>query len=96
LIAEGDEVWAGVLDDAPAGPCTRAFDLYSTSRIQAGAAITGDLFKCSTLPVRTAIRRGVYGSWQPNDEQIRRLEEIFPSGVCDFSLPGVGEPVDSR
>jgi hypothetical protein len=84
LIAEGPDVWAGILDDRPAGACTRAFPMYSTARIVAGAPITGDVFKCGTVPVRTAVARGVYGSWRPTEAQIRRLEEIFPIGVCDY------------
>jgi hypothetical protein len=92
LIAEGDDVWGGILDDRPAGACTRAFELHSTSRIRAGAPISGDVFKCQTMPVRTAVTRGVYGGWRPDVAEIRRLEEIFPSGVCDYGLRGVGEP----
>jgi hypothetical protein len=92
LIAEGDEVWNGILDDQPAGPCTSAFPLYSTSRIRAGGPISGDIFKCHTMPVRTATEQGLYGGWRPTNEQILRLEQIFPSGVCDYRRRGVGEP----
>jgi hypothetical protein len=92
LIAAGDDVWAGILDDRPAGPCTGAFELYSTSRIAAGAPISGDVFKCRTMPVRRAVATGVYGDWQPTKAEIQRLREIFPTGVCDYSRPGHGEP----
>jgi hypothetical protein len=92
LIASGDSVWAGVLDAGPAGACTRAFPLHSTSRIEAGGPVTGDVFKCRLQPVRAAVERGLYGRWRPAPEQIRRLEEIFPTGVCDYGRPGVGEP----
>lgn len=85
LIAEGDDVWAGVLDERAPGSCTAAFPLYSTSRIEAGAPITGDVFKCRLMPVRTAAARGLYGRWSPTGAQLRRLEEIFPTGVCDYS-----------
>ena len=91
LIAAGDDVWAGILDDRPAGACTRTFPLHSTSRIRAGGPITGEVFKCQTMSVREAVARGLYAPWQPTGSQVRRLEEIFPTGVCDYSRPGVGE-----
>lgn len=84
LIAEGDDVWAGVLDDAAPGDCTRAFPLFSTSRIEAGAPITGDVFKCTLIPVREAAAREFYGGWHPSEAELVRLEEIFPTGVCDY------------
>jgi hypothetical protein len=92
LIAEGDGVWNGILDDRPAGACAQAFPLHSTSRIRAGAPIAGDIFKCATIPVAAAIDRGVYGRWRPDAAQTRRLEEIFPEGVCDYGASGVGNP----
>ncbi|MEX2582663.1 MAG: DUF6351 family protein [Gemmatimonadota bacterium] len=93
LIAEGDGVWAGVLDDRSPGECTRAFPLYSTSRRVAGAPYSGDVFKCATMPVRAAVARGLYGSWRPTEQQIVRLEQIFPTGVCDYTQPPLGQPV---
>jgi hypothetical protein len=92
LIAQGDSVWNGVLDSKPAGACTRAFPLHSTSRREAGAPIRGDVFKCRLMPVRSAIAKGEYGRWRPSATEIRRLEEIFPTGVCDYTKPGVGQP----
>jgi hypothetical protein len=85
LIAEGDNVWSGVLDSRRPGACTREFPLYTTSRIQAGAPIRGDVFQCTTIPVRTAVAQGVYGRWQPSEDEIRALEQIFPTGVCDYT-----------
>jgi hypothetical protein len=85
LIAEGDEAWAGVLDGRRPGACTREFPLHTTSRIQAGAPIRGDVFQCTTIPVRTAVDQGVYGRWQPSEDEILALERIFPTGVCDYT-----------
>ena len=39
-----------------------------------------------------AIANGVYGSWTPSAAEVTRLQEIFPSGVCDYSQPDVGRP----
>ena len=91
-IARGDDAWAGIVDDEPAGPCTQQFPLHSTSRIVAGSPLRGGVYKCALQSVEEAIDRGVYGSWEPTDAQLARLEEIFPTGVCDYSQPDAGRP----
>ncbi len=87
LIATGDDVWSGILDDGPAGACTQAFPTFSTSRIVAGGPIEGSIFKCALQPVASAIAHGTYGAWTPSDSQVAQLSAIFPSGVCDYSKP---------
>ena len=84
LIYAGDDAWAGILDDDPAGPCTEMFPVFSTSRIVAGAPITGDVFKCDLQPVADAIADGTYGWWSPSASEESALEAIFPTGVCDY------------
>ncbi len=87
----GDDVWAGILDDGPAGACTAEFPIYSTSRIEAGAPITGDVFKCRTKPLDDALADGTYGDRADGftPAQIERLERTFPAGVCDRSAPPI-------
>ncbi|WP_416391608.1 DUF6351 family protein [Alloalcanivorax xenomutans] len=92
LIARGDDVWNGVLDEQADGACTQTFPLYSTSRIVAGAPYQGDVFKCALKPVSTALQDGTYGDWAPTAEQIAELNAIFPQGVCDYSQPDQGRP----
>ncbi len=58
LIASGDDVWNGILDDKPAGACTQAFPTFETSRIVAGGPIEGSIFKCSLQPVASALAHG--------------------------------------
>ncbi len=84
LIAAGPEVWAGILDDGPKGQCAERFTLFSNSRIEAGAPFTDDVFRCPLVPVASAVEQGLYGNWVPDDDQMRRLEAIFPDGVCDY------------
>jgi hypothetical protein len=91
-IAAGDGVWAGILDDAPAGVCTATFPLYTTSRIEAGGPIQGNVFACQRQSVDDAIAKGLYGVWEPTAQQRARLQAIFPTGVCDYSLPDAGRP----
>jgi hypothetical protein len=85
LIAAGNDVWNGILDDEADGACTQQFPIYGTSRTVAGGPIEGGVFKCATQPVKSAVYRGVYGSWKPTKAEIDRLEAIFPDGVCDYS-----------
>ena len=92
LLAGGASVWNGILDEGPDGDCTDEFELFTTSRIEAGAPITGDIYKCHTMPVDSAVLDGIYGGWSPDDGQLARLHEIFPEGVCDYDLPDVGDP----
>ena len=96
LLAKGDGVWNGILDSKPAGACTQAFPIYSTSRIVAGGPIEGGVFKCALQSVSDAIGRGLYGSWQPSGAELARLQQIFPSGVCDYTKPDEGLPPEMR
>lgn len=83
-IAAGRDVWNGILDSRPAGACTKAFPLYSTSRIVAGGPIEGGVFACRLQPVSRAVARGLYGSWRPDQAQRARLDAVFPTGVCAY------------
>lgn len=86
LMYAGNDAWNGILDDGPKGPCAEYFTVYSNSRIVAGGPITGDIYKCHLQSVESAIERGLYGDWQPHPYQVNRLKEIFPTGVCDYTL----------
>jgi hypothetical protein len=95
-IASGDGVWDGILDGKPAGACTTAFPLHSTSRIVAGGPIEGGIFKCQLQSVDDAVARGLYGAWSPDAAQIARLKQIFPTGVCDYRKRDAGLPPELR
>ncbi|MEN3614487.1 DUF6351 family protein [Plantactinospora sp. ZYX-F-223] len=69
-----------------AGECGQLFPAYSTPRLVAGAPLTDDVVTCH----RKAIDwRDYVVSFSP--EERARLLEIFPSGVCDWTKPGVGQ-----
>jgi hypothetical protein len=91
-IASGPHVWDGILDHRPAGACTKTYPLHSTSRIVAGGPLRGGVYKCALQSVSQAIARGLYGSWRPSAAERARLEQIFPTGVCDYTRPDVGRP----
>jgi hypothetical protein len=92
LLYSGADAWAGILDAAAPGPCAQAFPLFSTSRIVAGGPIEGGVFKCALKPLSTAVADGTYAPWVPDAADVARLEQIFPSGVCDYSKPDLGRP----
>jgi hypothetical protein len=92
LLYSGADAWSGILDSGPAGACTQAFPIFSTSRIVAGGPIEGGVFKCTLKPLATALLDGTYGSWSPSPADVTRLQQIFPTGVCDYSQRDQGRP----
>jgi hypothetical protein len=91
LLASGDDVWSGILDVGAPGACTEAFPVFTTSRIEADAPITGDVFKCETKPLAVALADGTYGdrAEEFTPAQLERLDRVFPDGVCDRDRPPV-------
>lgn len=66
--------------------CARLYPPQGNPRIAAGGPLTDDVLKCGLKPAR----RSDYA--QPlADAQFGRLQAIFPDGVCDYSVPGVGQ-----
>jgi hypothetical protein len=92
VIGQGPDAWAGILDNEPPGLCTKAFPLYSTSRIVAGGDIKGDVFKCHLISVGEAIARGFYDPLEIDGATAVQLQMIFPDGVCDYSQGDMGRP----
>lgn len=68
-------VWRGT------GPCDTLYPSFADTRIAAGAQLRNDVLKCALKPL---------GSNGFTAEQISRLRAVFPTGVCDWSRPGVG------
>jgi hypothetical protein len=91
-IAAGRDVWAGILDHRAPGTCTQTYPLHSTSRIVAGGPLRGGVYKCALQSVGRALASGLYGGWQPTADERTRLEQIFPTGVCDYARGDVGRP----
>lgn len=66
------------------GRCGAVMPFYGDPRIAAGAPLTGDVLKCQLKPIQDQDYPGMRG------DQLARLRNIFPHGVCDYSLPSVG------
>jgi hypothetical protein len=71
---------------APTGVCRQMYPVHSDPRLVAGAPLTNDVLKCELKPV------------SPSDylrpltaDQLRRLQTVFPSGVCDYGQRGMGQ-----
>ncbi|MEV4319087.1 DUF6351 family protein [Actinocrispum sp. NPDC049592] len=92
LLYRGADAWRGILDSAPAGPCTQRFQIHGTSRTVAGAPFDEQHYKCALQPIELAFIRGLYGSWHPTRTEFDRLRQIFPTGVCDYTRPDIGRP----
>jgi hypothetical protein len=72
--------------DDVANPCMRDLPPAGDPRIAAGAPLANDVIKCRLKPLAAAD----YGvAFTP--DQWRRLQRVFPGGVCDWSRPGVGQ-----
>ena len=52
----------------------------------AGAPLTNDVMKCQLKPVNFADYKVSF-----TDAQKTRMKTVFPTGVCDFSKPGVAQ-----
>ena len=92
IIYAGEDAWAGILKDGPDGPCTTVMPPFRTSRMVAGAPITGDVFKCNLMSVGDAVEAGVYGDVAFDEAQRALLEKIFPTGVCDYAAGDARRP----
>jgi hypothetical protein len=71
--------------DVPAEVCDQTVAAYGTPRMAAGGPLADDTLQCQLKPMR----REDYGSVTFTDEQWARLQKAFPTGVCDWSKPGV-------
>lgn len=69
--------------------CEAAYTENVLPRMAAGMPITGDVLKCRLKPLYRADYR-IHGI-RFTDSQWTRLLETFPTGVCDWSKPGVGQ-----
>lgn len=93
VIAMGQGVWDGQWNQRSVGACLAVYPNHKTSREIAGGPISGDVFKCHRQTLPEAISRGVYGDLEVWSD-LEALEQVFPDGVCDYSMADVGRPND--
>ena len=68
--------------------CDAAYPVRTDTRVAAGEPAVSDILKCQLTPPR----RSDYPV-EFSDEQWDRLLDAFPTGVCDYTKPGVGQSV---
>jgi len=68
----------------PTQTCEILYPSAPAPREVAGADVASDIIKCQLRPVSLADYPGT-----PTTGQVTRLQTIFPTGVCNWSAPGV-------
>lgn len=66
--------------------CNTLFPSWTFPRQVAGGPLAADVLKCALTPPSREAYAVTF-----SDEQWRRLQAVFPSGVCDWTRPGVGQ-----
>jgi hypothetical protein len=75
-------------DDVPdAAACRQIAAAGSSTREAAGGPYAVDVIACALKP----LRRSDFFPTQFTDDQFKQLEATFPTGVCDWSKPGIGQ-----
>jgi len=75
--------------DNTAGACNSLYPPHAGMRLVAGGPLSNDILKCQLKPIDYADYTVAF-----TDEEKRRLEAVFPLGVCDWSKPGVHQQVN--
>lgn len=70
-------------DPSNGGQCGALYPIHANPRMAAGAPLADDVLKCQLRPLQPTDYPGM------NGPQFARLVALFPSGVCDYSKPGV-------
>jgi hypothetical protein len=69
------------------GVCNDLYPKTPTPRIAAGGPVADDILKCQLTPTEEFD----YGNLVLSDLERSRLNALFPDGVCDYSVQGVGQ-----
>lgn len=67
------------------GQCGTLYPYHSGPRNVAGSPLTDDVMKCQLKPLLRSDYPGV------TDAQFGRLQAVFPTGVCDYAKPSIGQ-----
>jgi hypothetical protein len=68
----------------PGLQCEVLYPSAPAPREVAGASVASDIIKCQLRPIGLADYPGT-----PTPAQVSRLQNIFPTGVCDWTKPGI-------
>jgi hypothetical protein len=73
------------------GRCDQMYPAYGDPRIAAGGPLADDVLKCALKPIDPADY-----AYPLTADQLGRLRAIFPSGVCDYRRPGIGQGITRK
>jgi uncharacterized tannase-like protein DUF6351 len=79
-----DACWFAGLEVTDRSVCRAAIPYFASPRIAAGGPTTHDIGKCQLKPLDPADYNVTFSA-----DQWTRLGSAFPTGVCDWSKPGV-------
>jgi hypothetical protein len=82
----GDRCTNGAGVPLPAEVCDQTVASYASPRIAAGGPLTDDVLACRLKPLRKDDYNVSF-----TDAQWAELKKAFPTGVCDYGLPGIGQ-----
>lgn len=82
LTATGDRIIEA--QTASGGRCDALYKDSASPRMVAGGPVANDVLKCRLKPIDFADYHVTF-----SDADKTRLRQIFPSGVCDWSKPGI-------
>jgi hypothetical protein len=68
------------------GRCNLLYPSGGNPRTAAGGPLTDDVIKCALKPIHPGDYR-----YPLSAAELARLADAFPTGVCDFGRPGVGQ-----
>jgi hypothetical protein len=68
------------------GKCNELYPANSFPRGVAGASLAADIVKCQLKAVSASDYKVTFSG-----DELSRLKQIFPGGVCDWAKPGVGQ-----
>lgn len=74
------------LSNQPNTQCNTLFPSWTFPRYQAGGPVAADIAKCQLKPIDPADYKVTL-----TGGQMTQLQTIFPSGVCDWTKPGVNQ-----
>lgn len=73
-----------VMDWDMSSPLNQVYPIHLEPRLVAGAPVANDIFKCQLKPIDWSEYSAKFAP-----SQQKRLERVFPDGVCDWSKTGV-------
>ena len=66
--------------------CNQLYPAFSIPRLVAGEPLENNVIKCQLRPVNPAEYKVSFTT-----TEVAQLKAIFPQGVCDYTVPGVGQ-----